>query len=236
MRSAISDPFESVSLHVDALYRRDAVGRLLESNEASPTPAPRVFIARTTAGACCYFHADVPKALAYEIRNLVVALPSYPVRRGEIAAYAAVEEAIAAAGPIRSRWHGLAYEFGEPVAPRSSEIAQITDDRSALQGQFADFRIKLDKMGPFFAIIRDGAVVSACYSARTTADAAEAGVDTDPAHRGRGFAATVVNAWRAAIEDSGRTALYSTSYDNLSSQAVARRLGMRQYAETYSLT
>lgn len=150
--------------------------------------------------------------------------------------YGAIEAAITEARAIASRWHGLAYAFSVRCSAVPSEATEITDGREVLVGQFAQFQADLKAIRPFFGVLRDGRVVSACYSARLTDHAAEAGVDTAPAHRGQGLAAAVVNAWRTAIEDSGRTALYSTSYDNLSSQAVARRLGLSQYAETFSLT
>jgi hypothetical protein len=41
----------------------------------------------------------------------------------------------------------------------------------------------------------------------------------------RGLAAAVTAAWSAQVAD--RTAFYSTSEDNLASQGVARRLGLR---------
>ncbi|MDF1490093.1 GNAT family N-acetyltransferase [Tessaracoccus caeni] len=225
-----------LALHVGALYRLDEHGRLIETNEATPNPAPRVFVGRTAEGSSCYLRRDVPEGLGRRIDQLTRDLPLYPDRRGDAEVYGAIEDAIAEAGTIASRWHGLAYAFTTPCSPMSSEATEITDGRDVLVGPFAPFQTDLKAIWPFFGVLRDGRVVSACYSARLTDHAAEAGVDTDPAHRGQGLAATVINAWRKAIEDSGRTALYSTSYDNLSSQAVARRLGLSQYAETFSLT
>lgn len=222
--------------HVRALYRLDERGCLIATNEAVPNSAPRVFVGRTAEGNVSYLRRDVSEELAQHIHCLTLELPLYPDHRGDAEVYGAIEAAIAEAGAIASRWHGLAYAFTAPCSAVSSEATEITDGRDVLVGPFAPFQTDLKAIWPFFGVLRDGRVVSACYSARLTDQAAEAGVDTDPAYRGQGLAATVVNAWRKAIEDSGRTALYSTSYDNLSSQAVARRLGLSQYAETFSLT
>jgi len=74
------------------------------------------------------------------------------------------------------------------------------------------------------AVIEDGAAVSLCHSARLTDRAAEAGVETLDVYRGRGYASVVVAGWAHAIQATGRIPLYRTSWDNLASQAVARRL------------
>ena len=42
--------------------------------------------------------------------------------------------------------------------------------------------------------------------------------------------------WAAAVRQQGILPLYSTSWDNLASQGIARSLGMIAYADTWSLT
>jgi predicted GNAT family acetyltransferase len=85
------------------------------------------------------------------------------------------------------------------------------------------------------AVVADDAAVSLCFSARLTERAAEAGVETLEGYRGRGYAPAVVLAWAQAIRASGRVPLYSTSWDNRASQAVARKLGLVQYGVDLSL-
>jgi predicted GNAT family acetyltransferase len=71
-------------------------------------------------------------------------------------------------------------------------------------------------------------VVSICHTPRAmTTRAAECGVWTDPAWRGRGRAAAVTAAWADVLRPSGRRLFYSTDAGNLSSQRVAARLGLR---------
>ncbi len=62
-----------------------------------------------------------------------------------------------------------------------------------------------------------------------------AGIETLEAYRGRGYATAVVAGWAYAIRATDRIPLYSTSWDNLASQAVAHRLGLVQYGTDLSL-
>jgi len=60
-------------------------------------------------------------------------------------------------------------------------------------------------------------------------------VDTLEAFRGRGHASRVVAAWAIAVRETGRVPLYSTSWGNLASQGVARRLGLGLFGVDLSL-
>jgi len=84
------------------------------------------------------------------------------------------------------------------------------------------------KLGPFTIAVDDDVIVSICHTPHAmTARAAEAGVWTHPAHRGRGHAAATTAAWAALLRPSQRHLFYSTTADNVSSQRVAERLRMR---------
>jgi len=226
-----------VDAHVRSLYRVAGDGGLVETNEGRPRPAPRVFVGRSADGAVCHTRRGLAPALAAELRRLADRLPPLPDPIEDPAVYAALEAALEADAPVTGRWLGPAFHFVEPPLPVPADVVEIdSGDHPGFVGPFTDFVADLDQHRPFFGIVRAGAVVAGGFSARTTDDAAEAGVNTNVEHRGQGFAATVVNAWRTAVEHAGRTPLYSTSYDNASSRAVARRLGLRQYAETCWLT
>ena len=89
--------------------------------------------------------------------------------------------------------------------------------------------------GPLLAIMGDDKPVSICFCARRSDIAAEAGVETAPAYRGKGFAGRVTLAWARAIRDSGRIPLYSTSWTNHASLGVARKLKLHPYASSWAL-
>ncbi|WP_066951337.1 GNAT family N-acetyltransferase [Microtetraspora fusca] len=71
---------------------------------------------------------------------------------------------------------------------------------------------------------------------RRTRAGAEAGTWTDPAFRGRGYAAATTAAWAGLLSADCPHLFYSTSADNLSSQRVAGRLGLRAIGRLWKLT
>lgn len=90
--------------------------------------------------------------------------------------------------------------------------------------------------GPWAMAVVDDRVVSICHTPiAMSAEAAECGAWTDPAYRGRGYAAATVAAWASILEPTGRELFYSTDADNLSSQRVAERLGLRLIGWTWNL-
>ena len=91
----------------------------------------------------------------------------------------------------------------------------------------------LPDIRPCVAVVRGGAAVALCHSSRRSGVAAEAGVETLSAFRGRGYGAAVVAAWARAVRRESLLPLYSTSWDNAASRALARRLGLVPYAEDW---
>ena len=84
--------------------------------------------------------------------------------------------------------------------------------------------------------MREGRAVSVCGSVRITPDAHEAGVETSADARGHGFSVAAVAAWARAVRKLGAEPLYSTSWDNAASRAVARKLDLIPYAADYHIT
>ena len=80
-----------------------------------------------------------------------------------------------------------------------------------------------------------GHPVSVCFCARRTAAAAEAGVETAAAFRGRGYGPRVVTAWAAAVRSQGLVPIYSTGWENNASRAVARKLGLVPFATDFAV-
>jgi predicted GNAT family acetyltransferase len=84
-------------------------------------------------------------------------------------------------------------------------------------------------------VTENNIAVSVCFSARNSDKAVEAGVETLEDYRGKGYAIRVASSWAQAIRQSQRIPLYSTSWDNYSSQSVAKRLQLHFYGTDISI-
>lgn len=158
-------------------------------------------------------------------------------------------------------WCGPAFHFPQPAPPQPApprqvpphqtqldqidlpqgavSLVELTPDRAdLLRGGFEDMIPELAERQPCIAAVEGEYAVSLCFSSRPLAvagnpdcPAAEAGVETRPDHRGRGLAPRVVAAWARAVRERGAEPIYSTSWDNAASRAVARKLGLVCYGE-----
>ena len=132
-------------------------------------------------------------------------------------------------------YFGPSFRFAADVQTDGADTCIVEDERLLgihfrgwIPGEIAQGR------APVVAIVVDGAPVSVCFCARRSDSTAEAGVETAPAYRGRGLAPRVTAAWAHAVRETGRAPLYSTSWDNHSSLAVARKLGLSTQATFWS--
>ncbi|MGE0702325.1 MAG: GNAT family N-acetyltransferase [Vicinamibacterales bacterium] len=124
---------------------------------------------------------------------------------------------------------GPAFTFPEVIPPPRDIIA--IDHHVPLERHFRGWtEQEVRERAPILAVIEDGYAVSVCFCARLSTEAAEAGLETAEPFRGRGLAPRVTAAWALAIRASGRFPLYSTSWTNGASLAVARKLGLNTCA------
>ncbi|EDZ53983.1 TPA: GNAT family N-acetyltransferase [Bacillus cereus] len=86
------------------------------------------------------------------------------------------------------------------------------------------------------AIVKNEKVVSVCCSARSTPVAAEASVETLAEFQGNGYGTDGVTAWAISIQEEKSIPLYSTSWNNYVSQAVARKLKLINYGMNLHIT
>jgi hypothetical protein len=233
-RMTFSD-LELARLQAGALFVHDADGRLLAVNEPDPgEPAPRFFLARTATGNLWRTRADLPADLSAALARLAADEPIAPDLREparHMAGYTALLEQHAPVGRTEA---GPAYYLPERDPPARAVI--ITPENvSLVEAHFPYTRTNYAALAPVVVCVADGVAVAVCFSARITAQVAEAGVYTVEAYRGRGYAADTVRGWAAAVRALGRLPLYSTSWSNTASQAVARRLGAVQYGVDLSI-
>ena len=138
--------------------------------------------------------------------------------------------------PIERVWAGPAYHFPDFIEPPTNAVRLSPENARLLKGDFAKLVPELNDGRPYFGVIEDSQAVSICQSVRLSSRAHEAGVDTLRAYRQRGHATSAVAGWALAVRALNLIPLYSTSWDNVASQGVARRLGLVQYGVDYHVT
>ncbi|HEV2663767.1 MAG TPA: GNAT family N-acetyltransferase [Blastocatellia bacterium] len=228
---------ELMAIHVQALFIHDADSRLLVVNEpGGGGPAPRLFLGRTRTGNLWRFRADLPASLIEELEALCADEPAgaeISAAPRHIEEYVRLLEAHA---PVRKLYMGPAYNFTEYPEP-SRPLEVITEmNAEMLRGGFEELIAELPAWQPFLALVEDGRAVSVCRSVRITTAAHEAGVETLPDFRGKGYARDVVAGWARAVRSLGATPLYGTSWENTASQAVAKKLRLAPYGVDFHVT
>lgn len=221
------DDGELMRIRVETVFTCDGRGRMLRTNEPDGRPAPRLFLGRTASRHIYRLGQAVPDGLAHRLAEVIEREPLTGDLRTPPAGVDALREALAGHAPIAGEGGGPAYRFPDALVRPPDVIPITADDAHLVQDTFP--WVILAGWQPCFAMVRDGAAVSVCFSSRIGTQAAEAGVNTLPEFRGRGYATAVTAAWGAAIRDRGRIPLYSTAWDNRASQSVARRVGLTMY-------
>jgi hypothetical protein len=230
------DDRDLMAIRVATLYRFDGRGRLIESNEPNGQPAPRLFFGRTMAGDVVRFGASLPNEVAGWLEEIIEREPPVTDLSEAPVSLDAIRAALSRHAPIESEGGGPAYRFPETISV-PDYVVQLTDaNRELARETFPWLYHELPSWWPGFAVVQDGVAVSVCFSSRIGTEANEAGVETLADYRGRGYAAAVTAAWGAAIREAGRVPLYSTSWGNVASQSVARRLGLVMFGADASLS
>jgi hypothetical protein len=227
---------ELMRLHVEALFTHDASGDLVQANEPRGLPAPRFFLGRTLAGSICRFRHDVDRELreeleaaaAHEIRGeYVLALPLSPLP---------YETILARRAPVERTWVGPAFSFPDDLPDAVGTTLVTATNAQMLQPSLADWLPDVGVCDPMVVATVDEHAVSVCGSVRRTAAAHEAGVETAVSFRARGYASQVVIAWASAVREMAHVPLYSTSWRNDASRALARKLCLVQFGNDLHVT
>jgi GNAT acetyltransferase-like protein len=220
---------ELMSLRADTLFTYDARGRMVQSNEpceAARRPAPQLFLGWTRGGGVVRFGETFPDSVAQRAAELVERERDERAERVPSSLLTAVREALKELEPLREEEGGPAYRFPPSILRRGEVVRLTAANREFARETYPWLYEEIADWQPCFAVVSEGMGVSICFSSRLGRSVAEAGVDTLSAYRGRGFAAAVTAAWGASIRDAGRIPLYSTGWENLASQGVARHLGL----------
>ena len=230
-------------LHISTCFVLDDYGRIVSTREPGATRGPLFIIVKSKETCAWAIRADVPPAVASELARFARDEPpaldpqQAPVHShryislliGRIAAHeASVKKTVESDGPV--------FVFPDELVQPSGVVS--VEDEQLLNQNFTGWIPGEIEAGrsPVMAIVENGHPVSVCFCARRSENAAEAGVETAEAYRGRGFGSRVTAAWAHAVRNSGRIPLYSTSWSNKASLAVARKLNLVTYASSWALS
>jgi GNAT acetyltransferase-like protein len=230
---------ELMSIHIRALFTHDPESRLLFVNEPgiAIAPAPRLFLGRTRTANIWRFRADLPESLSQELNLLCADEPPVSTEFKEMPSQAErYIRLLEKHAPIKSVSNGPAYYFSEQINPSRQPVDVTEEHAMSLRPGFEELTAELAEWQPFVALIVNGHAVSVCRSVRITPEAHEAGVETLQDFRGRGYAVDVAAGWASRVRARGAIPLYSTSWENAASQAVARKLHLACYGADFSIS
>lgn len=223
--SVVSTP----ELQLRTLFVLDGAGRIVGTREVVPGSGPLFSLIRGRESCAWAVRADVARDVADELDGLAGKEP--PVADFRQAPVYAERYRSLLEGRVDS---GPSFVFPEGMARPAGVV--VIEDVDVLSRHFSGWTAsEIPGCAPIVGVMEDGYAVSVCFSARRSDDAAEAGVETAVDRRGRGLASQVTAAWALAVRESGRTPLYSTSWSNGASLAVARKLGLVGFGCVWSV-
>lgn len=216
--------------HLGALYESDGRGRLLGERAPSARPAPRFHLARTRLGNLWRLRRDLEPEVAIRLATLAgkeapLGARSAPPEREEF-----LRRALEQSAPIEAHWAGPAFGLPDVLAKLPDSGARLrelaVDDVVRVHRELGLQAADLARAGCIGAEV-GGEIVSVCQCVRGDGSGpTEAGVRTASDYRGRGYGGAVVRAWCDWVGSRGGEPLYSTSWDNAASRALAARLGL----------
>lgn len=234
--SGLADSASFIDRRFDTLYVADERGRIVRTNEWDPRPAPRFHLMRADGVMAARYRFDLSDARVEELEAIIdrerTAPPfgALPHRRD------AFRDALAQDAPADRVWAGPEYRFEATAAPSAAVEIIGPGTAQRLAGRFDDWLQDVAHRQPFVAVVEGDRAVAICASVRITDTIHCAGIETHPDFRRRGHAVIAAAAWAHEVRKLGAEPLYSTSWENAASLAVARRLGLRQVATDFHLT
>lgn len=225
-----------IHLQLDVLFACDREGRLVATRDPAPQPAPRLFVGRSAEATVWAVRHDVDPATRTALAALCAAEPPLDTpSAGRLPRCR--DRVLELLGPIASEWSGPAYVLTNDLPADDRARLVSAEETDAWRDAFPWLGSHFAALSPVAIAFDGGRPAALCHSPRgCTRDAAEAGVETLEPFRGRGLATAAVACWARAVQQSGRVALYSTSWDNAASQRIAQRLGATQYGEDWHVT
>ncbi len=230
------DHRELMLAHATALFTHDSRENLVCVNDPAGDVAPRFFLGMTADGPLVMFGTDVDQATRDELAQIAARVALVPDVLTRALDPSPFEVILARTKPIARTWLGPAYLCPDDARRVLSAVPIDDDNCGLLRPLLDDWRLDVPVCQPMTALILEERAVAVCCSVRRTETAHEAGVETAAPFRGRGHAAAAVSAWIRAVREANRLPLYSTSWQNVASQALARKLGLLLFGNDLHIT
>ena len=199
---------ELMRLHIATLFTQDDLGRLVRANESSGAPAPRFFLGRIPRAREWRVRHDVDSQTADELAALCSADASAVDDLSAPTFPTPFEPVLARSSPVQKTWAGPVFHPGTGVRVLPGAVAVSAANVEILRAHLGPWVDSVPNEMPIFAATVDG----------------------------EGYASIATAAWLDAIRRSGLVPLYSTSWPNTASRALARRLGLTQFGADLHFT
>jgi hypothetical protein len=238
-----SDTLRLLAIVTATKFVLSGSGRILRENDPDQSPGPRFFVAGCPMGNLAYVRHDVSDRTAARMLHLLGAEPPWSNPQALPISFLEVMDLLARETPVTSVEASLIYALPQVeaagIGPRF--ICSGSDEGAELLARFqqaglpqhlidAGFVGICDFWAPWCVAIDGDAIAAFAFAARLGVRGAEVGVYTFPGWRSRGFAAAVTAKWSSLPGLLGRELFYSANVSNKSSQRVAGRLGLSQFA------
>ena len=211
---------------LEAMFRSDGRGR-------TTGDAPALYVVRSRDAVVCGCRADLPDEVVAALEEVAERprgrFPEWERQYGDYIA------ALAAIAPIASVRGGPLWAFPDEIHDFGPTVRVGPADAHLLLGGLDEWVADAAAGMPMTASLEDGRAAGVCASVRVSAKVHCAGVETASDRRERGHASRATAGWGRLVRELGAEPLYGTTFDNLGSQGVARRLGLVLIGSEFSV-